>query len=136
MGLKAMEATKTENRKYSRIDVKEKIMLGGLEQWIALRSDNTSNPILLFLHGGPGTAQISFSRKSQSKLEKDFIVVNWDQRGAGRSYKSTLKKDDMRIPCFISDAEELVEALLQRFNQKKLFLLKNQMRFGIFVCRG
>jgi len=118
-----MEVTKAENLRYSQIDVIEKIMLGGMEQWIALRSSNISNQILLFLHGGPGTAQISFSRKSQLKLEKDFIVVNWDQRGAGRSYKSTLKKDEMQIERFISDAEELVEALLQRFNQKKLFLV-------------
>jgi pimeloyl-ACP methyl ester carboxylesterase len=118
-----MEEAMTKNIKHSRIDVKEKIVLGGVEQWIALRSYSISNPILLFLHGGPGTAQILFSRKSQTKLEKDFIVVNWDQRGAGRSYKSTLKKDEMRIESFISDAEELSETLLKRFNQKKLFLV-------------
>ncbi|MEA4926992.1 MAG: alpha/beta hydrolase [Syntrophomonadaceae bacterium] len=118
-----MKMTPIGNKKYSRIDVKEKIMLGGVEQWIALRSSSTHNPILLFLHGGPGTAQISFSRKSQSQLEKDFLVVNWDQRGAGRSYKSTLKKDEMRIEHFVKDGEELAEALLQRFNHKKLFLI-------------
>lgn len=114
---------KKEISECQQIDTKEKIILGGIEQWISLRSKNTNNPILLFLHGGPGTAQISFSRKSQSELEKDFIVVNWDQRGAGRSYKSTIKKEDMRIEHFISDGEELAEALLRRFNQKKLFLV-------------
>jgi pimeloyl-ACP methyl ester carboxylesterase len=105
------------------IDTIEAIEIGGTQQWIALRSENTSNPIILFLHGGPGTAQIAFSRKAQHTLEKDFIVANWDQRGAGRSYSSILKKDDMRIERFVLDAEELVESLLKRFKQKQLFLV-------------
>ena len=104
------------------IDTIEAIEIGGTQQWIALRSESTSNPIILFLHGGPGTAQIAFSRKAQHTLEKDFIVVNWDQRGAGRSYSSKIKKDDMVIERFVLDAEELVESLLKRFKQKRLFL--------------
>jgi dipeptidyl aminopeptidase/acylaminoacyl peptidase len=57
----------------NKIDKKEKIKIGGIEQWIFLRSTDISNPIILFLHGGPGTAQISFSRKLQSKLPNDFF---------------------------------------------------------------
>ena len=90
------------------IDAIKKINLGGIEQWISLRSKDIGKPILLFLHGGPGTAQIAFSRKSQRLLEHDFIVVNWDQRGAGRSFNSRLNKNDMQIEKFITDAEELV----------------------------
>ena len=105
------------------IDKIEAITLGGITQWIAIRSEDASNPIMLFLHGGPGTAQIGFSRKAQHALEKGFTIVNWDQRGAGRSYSSKLKADDMRIERFVLDAEELTEYLLQRFNQKKLFLV-------------
>ncbi len=70
-----------ENKKINnnnRIDSIESIKIGGIEQWISLRANDITNPIILFLHGGPGTAQISFSRKSQYKLEKDFLVVNWD----------------------------------------------------------
>lgn len=105
------------------IDSIEAITLGGIKQWISLRSKNTLNPILLCLHGGPGTAQIAFSRKLQSALDNDFIVVNWDQRGAGRSYSSRIKAEDMRIEKFVLDAEELAEVLLRRFGQEKLFLL-------------
>ena len=111
---------KTNN---SRIDSIESIKIGGIEQWISLRANDITNPIILFLHGGPGTAQISFSRKSQSKLEKDFLVVNWDQRGAGKSYMHSIRKDDMKIENFVFDAIELVEALLQRFRQKRVFLV-------------
>jgi pimeloyl-ACP methyl ester carboxylesterase len=107
----------------NRIDTIESIVIGGVKQWIALRSEDTSNPMLLFLHGGPGTAQIAWSRKAQRALERDYIVINWDQRGAGRSYSSKLKAEDMLIERFVLDAEELVEALLQRFKQEKLFLV-------------
>jgi pimeloyl-ACP methyl ester carboxylesterase len=108
---------------HNRIDAIEPVEIGGIRQWVSLRSENTANPILLFLHGGPGTAQIGISRKTQSRLESSFIVVNWDQRGAGRSYSPKLKTEDMRIERFVSDAEELAEALLRRFGQKKLFLV-------------
>ena len=109
--------------KSCRIDVIKAIELGGVKQWISIRSENSSNPILLFLHGGPGTAQIAFSRKAQAGLEGSFNVVNWDQRGAGRSYSPRLPTADMRIERFVSDAEELAEQILQRFTQEKLFLV-------------
>lgn len=105
------------------IDVIENIEIGGVNQWVSLRSEDTTKPLILFLHGGPGTAQIAFSRKTQCALEKDFIVVNWDQRGAGKSYSSKLKVEDMQIERFVLDAVEVVEYLLKRFNQEKLFLV-------------
>lgn len=105
------------------IDSIEKIPLGGVDQWISLRSRDTSNPVMLFLHGGPGTANISFARRSQRLLERDFTVVNWDQRGAGRSYSGDLRRQDMTIDRFVTDAEELVELLKRRFAQEKIFLV-------------
>lgn len=105
------------------VDRIEKITVGGIPQWVSLRSNSIKNPIMLFLHGGPGTAQISFSRKSQQCLEDNFLVVNWDQRGAGRSYSSSLRKEDMKIERFIEDAIEVIEYLLQRFGQEKVYLV-------------
>jgi pimeloyl-ACP methyl ester carboxylesterase len=112
-----------ENPKEKRIDKKECLTIGGIPQWISLRSENIKNPIILFLHGGPGTAQISFSRKSQRRLEDSFLVVNWDQRGSGRSYSRSLRKEDMKIERFIKDTEELIEHLLKRFGQEKVYLV-------------
>ena len=111
-----------ENLNGIKIDKKERLILGGIPQWISLRSENTKNPIILFLHGGPGTAQISFSRKSQRKLEDSFLVINWDQRGSGRSYSRSLRKEDMKIERFVKDTEELIEHLLKRFGQQKVYL--------------
>lgn len=105
------------------IDTTEKLSIGGIEQWIALRSKDVSNPLILFLHGGPGTAQISFSRKSQRRLEERFVVVNWDQRGAGRSYSKSIPRATLRIDRMVQDTEELVEILLHRFHQEKIFVV-------------
>ena len=105
------------------IDTIESLPIGGIPQWISLRSDDADNPLMLFLHGGPGTAQIAFSRKTQDELRRSFLVVNWDQRGAGRSYSRSLRKEDMTIERFVEDAEELVETLLRRFGSPRLILV-------------
>jgi pimeloyl-ACP methyl ester carboxylesterase len=112
-----------ENLSGIRIDKKESLTIGGITQWISLISENIKNPIILFLHGGPGTAQISFSRKSQRRLEDSFLVINWDQRGSGRSYSRSLRKENMTIERFVKDAEELIEHLLKRFGQEKVYLV-------------
>jgi len=106
-----------------RIDCKRKMKIGGVDQWVSLRSDDAANPIVLFLHGGPGTAQISFSRRPQRRLESFFLVVNWDQRGAGRSYSRNLSSEDMTIDRFVLDAEELIVALLREFSHDRLLLV-------------
>ncbi len=59
----------------------EEIEIGGIGQYLLIRGEQTGNPVLLFLHGGPGYPQIAFARKYQRELEKDFVVVQWDQRG-------------------------------------------------------
>ena len=101
----------------------EKVNLGGVSQWILIRGNNKANPILLFLHGGPGAAQISFAPKFQSGLEKNFLVVNWDQRGSGKSYTKEVKKESMNIDQFVSDTYELTRYLLDLFKRDKLYLV-------------
>lgn len=100
----------------------EKIMLGGLEQYILMRGRNTNNPVILFLHGGPGSAQIGFAPRYQRELEKEFVVVNWDQRGAGKSYSKNITKESMTINQLISDAKELVDYLCMRFGVEKIYV--------------
>ena len=101
----------------------EKVPIGGIDQWIIIRGHDKVNPILLFLHGGPGSIEGPFAYKFQRDLEEHFIVVNWDQRGAGKSYSKKIPKESMTIEQFILDAYELIQLLLNRFNQKSLFLV-------------
>jgi pimeloyl-ACP methyl ester carboxylesterase len=59
--------------------------IGGIKQWIQIRGENRDNPVLLFVHGGPGSSTLPISSGWQP-WEKHFTVVQWDQRGAGRTY--------------------------------------------------
>ena len=101
----------------------EKVKLGGSEQWMLIRGENIQNPIILFLHGGPGSADMALIRKHKQELEKYFTVVTWDQRGAGKSYTARQPSTNMTISHFGSDTHELTEILRQRFNQKKIYLV-------------
>jgi proline iminopeptidase len=100
----------------------EKIRLGGVDQWIQIRGQDRSKPILLFLHSGPGFPQMPFSHVNAA-LEREFVVVHWDQRGAGKSYSSSIPESSMTIEQFISDTHELAELLLKRFGRSKLILV-------------
>jgi len=95
------------------------IQLGHARQWVTVRGQDRNAPILLFLHGGPGGALSSVSYSFQRPWEDDFVVVQWDQRGAGRSaidgaaLKGTLTKEQL-----VSDAIELAAQLNHRFGRK------------------
>jgi pimeloyl-ACP methyl ester carboxylesterase len=115
--------TKKIRSEFESISSLEEVILGNYKQTILVRGENAENPIMLFLHGGPGSAQIGFAPKFQRKLEKDFIVVNWDQRGAGLSYSKDLTLETLSMEQIIQDAIELIKYLLNRFNQPKLYLV-------------
>ena len=103
------------------ISVEQKITLGGWEQTIFIRGRNRANPVLLFLHGGPGLPEMPFSHVN-AELERDFTVVHWDQRGAGKSYRAGIPPQTMNVEQFVRDAEELTRHLRRTFGQKKIYL--------------
>ena len=104
------------------IDSLEKVSLGGVDQWIQIRGHDRAKPILLFLHGGPGFPNMPFAHM-HAQLERDFVIVQWDQRAAGKSYSRSIPDESMRIGQFVSDAHELVQLLLQRFEKPKCYLV-------------
>lgn len=101
----------------------EKVSVGGSAQWILVRSRDLRNPVVLFLHGGPGTSQLTSNRRNTRDLEKHFTVVNWDQRGAGKSYAAIADTGRMTIDQFVEDTGELTRCLLERFHQDRLVLV-------------
>jgi len=113
----------TEITSPNGIESLEMVRLGGIEQCISIRGWDKDNPVLLHLHGGPGTAEILFARYLDSELEKHVVVVRWDQRGAGKSYNPDIPPETMNTDQFISDTCELAEMLRKRFDEEKVYLV-------------
>ncbi|MDX1479398.1 MAG: alpha/beta hydrolase [Saprospiraceae bacterium] len=105
------------------IALMEQIDLNGTRQWVYFRGRDTTKPLLLFLHGGPGTAATGLIRKFIPELENRFIVVHWDQRGAGKSFSEGGKRADFTVEQMIADVGTLTEIVLDRFGQDKLYLM-------------
>ncbi len=101
----------------------EKVTLGGHDQWIMIRGVSASNPVLLYLSGGPGQSDLAFSRVLFEDLTRDFVVVGWDQRGTGKSYPSLEPTSTLTPEQAIADTIELVNLLRERFDQEKIYLL-------------
>jgi pimeloyl-ACP methyl ester carboxylesterase len=97
--------------------------LGSYKQWIMIRGENKDNPLLLFLHGGPGTTNIGIAADTQKLLEKSFVVINWDQLGGGLSYNKQISKEALTINKMVEYTNELIQYLLQRFQKKKIYLV-------------
>ena len=105
-----------------RIDITTRIRLGGVKQKIHIVGDDERNPILLFLHGGPGVPDRAGVVRLEGELGRDFTLVAWDQRGTGGSYWG-VGADSLTVERLVEDARELCEYLCARLGQEKLFLL-------------
>ncbi len=101
----------------SAISSIEKLNIGGVDQWIQVRGWNRDHPVLLFVNG-PGFTDMPFYYKFDTLLENDFVVVHWDQRGAGKSYSPAADPKSMNVERFVGDTIELSEKLDARFNKK------------------
>jgi len=105
------------------IEVLEEITLGGVPQTIYIRGKDIDNPVLLFLHGGPGVSELVPVRHYNRVLEEHFVVVSWDQRGTGKSYSKDIDPDTLNLDNIVEDTLELTETLLERFETEKIFLV-------------
>jgi pimeloyl-ACP methyl ester carboxylesterase len=108
------------------VDEQIEIPVGRTKQWITVRGRDLKNPILLFIHGGPAAPEMPTSWTFQNPWEDFFTVVQWDQRGSGKTYNAndpkviapTLSTDRME-----KDAEEVVQYLRAKYHKKKIFVL-------------
>lgn len=101
----------------------EDLIIGGVKQRIWIRGHSRANPVLILLHGGPGLSETGMFRQFNGDLEKDFTIVYWDQRGAGRSYSKKLDPKEMTVDRFVADLHELVILVKSRLDVKKVVLL-------------
>ena len=108
------------------VDERIKLRIGGIDQWVSIRGRDRRNPILLFLHGGPGSVTMPVSYTFQSPWEDYFTVVQWDQRGAGKTYAANTESrmsPGMTIAGMTDDAAQLVQYLRKHYDKQKIFLL-------------
>jgi pimeloyl-ACP methyl ester carboxylesterase len=113
------------------------VKIGGIDQWIAIQGSDRRNPVLLYLHGGPGEAQSPFLKDFVS-WQKDFTVVNWDQRGAGKTYEKNGKATpDVTMLRLASDAVEIAGYVLKKLGKRKLVLVGQSFgsALGLMVVR-
>ncbi len=104
------------------ISVIDKVMLGGLEQYIIIRGADKTRPVMLFLHGGPGSPEAAFIQHYNPELEHDYVMVYWEQRGAGKTYSKNIPTETMNLQQMIADTRELSEYLIHRFGREKIYL--------------
>ncbi len=124
----------------SGIDEAAYVEIGGIDQWITIRGDDRNNPVLLFLHGGPGDATNPWGYAAFRSWLQYFTVVQWDQRGAGRTFgrngaasASTITPDRM-----IQDGVELSEWLKKRLHKDKILLIGHSWGsvLGFFMVKA
>lgn len=104
------------------IESLEGVSIGGVTQWLLIRGENRNNPVLLWLHGGPGTANMALAPKRDASLLEHFTVVQWDQRGAGKSFGG-VPETSLTVDRFVSDIREVVLHLKQRLGVETVYLV-------------
>lgn len=100
----------------------ERVRIGNVDQYILIRGQDSSLPLLLFLHGGPGMPAMYLAHAFQRELEKEFVIVQWDRRGAGKSYREDIGST-LNTETLVADTVELTNMLRVRFHQDKIYLV-------------
>jgi len=108
------------------------VRIGGIEQWVSIRGQNQDNPVILVLHGGPGVSNAPFA-PAFIHWEKDFTVVEWDQRGAGRTFgrNGAAGSGLLSIHRLTQDGIELTQHLRSRLRKDKVILFA--LSFGSVI---
>lgn len=118
------------------IDEQGYVSIGGIPQWIAIQGDDTK-PAVLYLHGGPGEAQSPFLN-TFAPWRRDYTVINWDQRGAGKTFeKNGEGTPDVTLRRLTEDTLEVTRHALRRLGKRRLILVGQSFGavLGLLVVR-
>ncbi|MGH9588357.1 MAG: alpha/beta fold hydrolase [Acidobacteriaceae bacterium] len=115
------------------------IPIGGIEQWISIRGEDRNNPVVLVIHGGPASCYSIFTPHLRS-WENHFTIVQWDQRGAGKTFAKMgpYGSGEISMKRLTRDAIEVSEYLRTHLHRDQIFLLASSMgsTFGLQVVRS
>ncbi len=103
----------------------ERLLIGGIPQGIVIRGSKASNPVLLYVHGGPGRPVYPalYNDSQWQEMESLFTVAYWDQRGTGMSNPPDLDISTINLDRLIQDTVEVTDYLRSTFNKEKIYLL-------------
>jgi len=105
------------------IEWKGFIDVRGTRQWLLIRGRDRSNEVVLFLHGGPGSPVTGLAGTwYQGALEERYVVVHWEQRGAGKSYHAG-RSGPLDLETYVADALEVTDQLRAAFGKEKIYLV-------------
>jgi proline iminopeptidase len=105
-----------------QINERSFVKLGGQEQYVEMSGISDKNPVLLFIHGGPGWPQTPHLRYFNSDLAKSVVLVAWEQSGCGKSFMNNPAPKNLTKEQLIKDAHELTLILKKKFKQNKIYL--------------
>jgi len=104
------------------VPIYDTLTIGNLKQIVSY-TGNKDLPIILFLHGGPGSSRMKQAEIFSNELQKHFMVVQWDQRDAGKTLELNKSSVPNTLELMESDTYELINVLLKKFKHKKLYLV-------------
>jgi len=113
------------------ISLLEQIEINGTGHEVMIRGADRRNPIVIFVHGGPGCSEIPYVRKYQRELERHFTIVHYDQRGSGKSYHFFEDYADLTTDLLVDDLLALTDYVTERFGQEKALLIGHS--FGTYI---
>ncbi|TQR40907.1 alpha/beta fold hydrolase [Paenibacillus popilliae] len=108
------------------IDCREFVTIGGISQYLHHRGEDVDNPVMLFLHGGPGEPILPFAQEFQIPWEKHITVVHWDQRNCGKTYFNNDPKQvtpTTTVDRIVQDTYEVVQYLKKKYSKEKIIIL-------------
>lgn len=105
------------------IAIIERPIIGSIPQGMIIRGENIENPVLLYVHGGPGVSAYPTSEFEFKRFEKLFTICYWEQRGSGISYSKSIPVASMNLNQMVEDAAEVTRYLIKKFNKQKIFIL-------------
>ncbi len=97
--------------------------IGGIQQFIQIKTDDPRKPVLLFLSGGPGSSMMKGADRFTDRLKKNFTIVQWDQRDAGRTLERNPSPSQPSVAQMARDTQEVIDFVRHRLNQEKIYLL-------------
>lgn len=118
--------------KTTKINEKSYVVIGGIKQWITIKGDSCANPVVLFVHGGPGNPMSLFSDDLYKDWEHEFTIVQWDQRSSGKTFESNQKSseitpedlanNELSLPLIAADGVEVADYLRKALKKDKIII--------------